>query len=204
MTKESRNTRHSLLKRAIDLDDDYAWKELFSHYKSFIYKILQEYNIRGTDADDIVQEVMVTLTKNLKTYNKEKGLFRTWFSRVIRNHALMRLRALRAHKEEMNRPSSELVDLSNLYESPELESKVEQEWKSYIVETALERVSERFNEKTMRIFKDALDGVPAQKNAEENGVTVNSIYIFRNRVKNAVTEEIRSLTKDLDHSDESQ
>jgi len=181
------------------MDDERAWEELFMHYRHFMYHIFSEYRIMGSDADDLVQEVMIILTNKLESYDVEKGQFRKWLSRVIRNQALMQIRKRKTQKEEMVRPSSDLVELVQISEASDLEQKVDQEWKAYITTQAMARVKERFSANTMYCFQASLKGESAEKIAQVTGIAVHSVYIFKGRVKKALMEEIRSLSDDLEH-----
>ena len=57
-------TRYSLLARAVQMNDERAWEELFRHYRFFMYHIFSEYRITGSDADDLVQEAWLTASLN--------------------------------------------------------------------------------------------------------------------------------------------
>jgi len=186
-------TRYSLLARAVEMDDERAWEELFTHYRFFMYHILGTYKITGHDADDLVQDIMLTLVEKLKSYDQEKGQFRKWLGRVISNACLMKIRKGKTLKAEMNRPT----DLDGAYESmakeSDLEARVEKEWKRYMAQLALQRITKDFHENTIKAFTLLLDGKEAPEVAEELGFSVSTVYMYKGRVKRALMAEIANL-----------
>ena len=78
-------TRHTLLQRAIDQNDETAWKEFVSYYQDFIVMVLSKMAVLPDYKDDLTQEILIKLWKNLESYNRERAQFRTWLSTIIRN-----------------------------------------------------------------------------------------------------------------------
>lgn len=66
---QSYQTRHSLLKRAATLDDDQAWEEFEQRYRRFILHILNKLNVISDDIEDLTQQILVVLTKDLRDYD---------------------------------------------------------------------------------------------------------------------------------------
>ena len=122
--KDQFQTRYSLLERAVDLEDQQAWEDLASHYRALIYRVAKDYRITDTDADDLVSEVMITLSQKISTYDRSKGKFRSWLGRIMQNQARMNLRKRKTMKSEMNRPSDHSVELLNIAKDSEIENKI--------------------------------------------------------------------------------
>ena len=78
-------TRQTLLQRAKNQDDQQAWEEFISYYKSFIQTLIYKMNFSGKDTEDLTQIILLNLWKTLAGYDKEKASFRNWMGAVIRN-----------------------------------------------------------------------------------------------------------------------
>lgn len=79
-------TRNTLLNNAWDHADD-AWHEFIAFYRPFILYLLQRIQIPSNDMDDVSQDVLLTLWRKLELYAKDKGKFKSWLSRIVRNTA---------------------------------------------------------------------------------------------------------------------
>ncbi len=88
-------TRCTLLQRARNLDDSYAWTELIEAYKRYIYVIIRSMNINQADTDDLMQQVTLLLWENLSSfeYRPGKSKFRHWISRITKNVVLNFIRS---------------------------------------------------------------------------------------------------------------
>ena len=83
-------TRATLLQRAKDPDNQAAWEELVTYYKGFILIVVRHMNISENDCDDLVQEVLIKIWRNLSKFeiDSDRAKFRTWLSTIIRNTVL--------------------------------------------------------------------------------------------------------------------
>lgn len=77
-------TSYTLLQRACDLGDDQAWEEFVQHYRRFILYILHRMGVAERDVEDLSQQILVALTRDLPGYDSSRTRFRTWLSVVIR------------------------------------------------------------------------------------------------------------------------
>ena len=84
---ENWNTRESIIQRIQLGTDDEAWEEFEACYRPFIYFLLKQVNVDFSDRDDVVQEILLNLHKNIRKYIKQNSRFRTWLGTVIRNTA---------------------------------------------------------------------------------------------------------------------
>src|SRR5262245_6448396 len=83
------DTSASLLDR-LRLQSDEAWQELYKLYQPLIHHwLLRDLTLRD-EADDLVQEVMSVVVRELPAFQRERsGSFRAW----LRTITLNRLRA---------------------------------------------------------------------------------------------------------------
>src|SRR5438045_1345453 len=83
------DTAVSLLDRLRDGTDQAAWRRLDSLYRALIRRwVLRDAALRD-DADDIVQDVMGVLLRELPRFRRERtGSFRRWMRTVTHNGAM--------------------------------------------------------------------------------------------------------------------
>lgn len=191
------NTSYTLLKRACDTEDDQAWDELVERYGRFILYILKELGVTDRDRQDVMQDVLLGLTRTLKNYDPCRSSFRKWLGTVIRNTSVNYFR------KRQSRPSS-FCELDSEHPADELKVPsdihqwIEEEWATYIGNLAMERVRQVFKGQAIEAFELGLDGKSASEIAEAAGLTVSSVYTLRKRVKQRLLLEVRSLTEELE------
>ena len=84
-------TSKSLLAKARDCSDQSAWRRLTELYEPLIERWVRPHVAQRADAEDLVQEVMTTLVRELPRFdhNHRPGAFRAW----LRTITIHRLRA---------------------------------------------------------------------------------------------------------------
>ncbi len=192
-------TSHTLLQRARNANDTDAWTLFVARYKNFIYYVLRQMNIQHADVEDLTQEILLNLWKNLDQYKKEKAKFRTWLGTIIRNTAMRHIqkqqkRKIRDQKSLENQPEIDGMLISE----PDLDRLIEQEWAAYITNLAMERVKEIFRGNAIKVFELSRKGRSLDDIADELGITKASANTLRNRVKNSLMTEIKQLVDETE------
>ena len=92
-----------------------AFEALYEQYKNLVFK--NAYLITGSreEAQDILQEVFVSVWKSRQTFNPDKGKLTTWLHRITVNKCLERKR-----KKKLTFVSLEKVDLPQTQSSDEV------------------------------------------------------------------------------------
>lgn len=80
-------TRASLLLRLSDAQDHEAWVEFVTLYEPVVYRLLRQHGLQDVDARDVMQELFLAVSRGIQHWNpdKERGSFRGWLRRVVRN-----------------------------------------------------------------------------------------------------------------------
>ncbi|BCX49023.1 DNA-directed RNA polymerase sigma-70 factor [Haloferula helveola] len=195
---EPYETRHSLIRRACDPGDQRAWVEFVENYRRFICYILHEIGVGRDEVDDLAQQILVRLTRDLPTYDRSRARFRSWLGAVIRNAAFTHLRTLKRRSAHLSRYGEQLLAEGPDGASSELEEFIESEWKTYVSSLAMERVRSVFQGQAMEVFEMGLDGRSADEISEATGLSISSVYTLRKRVKKRLYLEIRALTAELE------
>ena len=193
------NTRYTLLQRACDLHDEKAWEEFVGHYRRFIFYILHQLGVDSDDIEDLAQQILISLTRDLAGYDKTRARFRTWLGTVIRNAALAHFRKQRNRYARIQ-VFGEEQDIDYIAQPSEVDLRIEKEWSAYVANLAMERVREVFKGQAVEVFELGLDGRSAAEIAEATGLSVASVYTLRKRVKKRLYLEIRALVAELEPS----
>ncbi len=190
------STRHSLIQRLVSTDDDQAWGDFVAHYRPFTIAILSRMRVNHSDYDDLVQDILVKLHKNLSSYVKEKGSFHNWLATVIKNTVMTFLNK----QSRLNEKNEQLTDAVEFFktEDSEIDRAIQEEWKNYLLDKALDQLKEVVSENVLTCFKMTLDKVPVEEIAKKLNIKVDTVYITRNRMKSRMQIELKKLIHELE------
>ncbi len=188
-------TSASLLERLRTSPDEAAWRRLDDLYQPLIRRwLLRDPSLRE-EADDIVQEVMSVLVRELPGFRRQRnGSFRRWL-RTITAHRLAAL-----YRSRKNRPvalgcppeESPLTQLAD--PNSELSRQWDREHDHYVLSRLLELIAPLFEPTTLAAFRRmALDGIAPAQAAEELGLSLNAVLIAKSRVLSKLRQEAKGL-----------
>jgi len=139
---------------------------------------------------------MSNLVRDLKTYDRTKGRFRVWFSRLVRSTIQMhyRKRMLEERKTDAYLANAEI------YFKPEneMDAYFNKQWELYLMQLAMERIKDKYRGQAVEVFEMGLEGLSTQEVAQKTGLTETSIYKYRQRVKQSLMVEIARLHDELE------
>ena len=98
-------TRRTLLSRLKDWNDQASWREFFNTYWRFIYAVAIQSGLNDTEAQDVVQETVITVAKQMPgfKYDRSEGSFKNWLQKTahwkIRDHLRKRQRDQRDQRD---------------------------------------------------------------------------------------------------------
>ncbi|MCH2209222.1 MAG: RNA polymerase sigma factor [Lentisphaerales bacterium] len=193
-------TRQTLLQRAKDPNNAQAWEEFTSYYKQFIHVVLHQMNFRSADFDDAVQEIMIKIWQNLPKFEHDpnRGQFRTWLSRVIRNRLIDFIKQDSRYKKRVEKATEQYLEEEKLLPESELEKLVTKEWEKHITTCALNNVKELFSGSAIKAFELSLLGKHPKEISETLNIKQDSVRTLKNRVQLRLIKEIESLRADLE------
>lgn len=70
-----------------------AYGYLYQHYRGSLYNIILQIIPNEETANDVLQEVFITVWKNIDKYDAQKGRLFTWLHNVTRNAAINKTRS---------------------------------------------------------------------------------------------------------------
>ena len=189
-------TSHSLLERLRQRPEGDDWRQLVELYAPLLRAWLGRQGVQGADADDLVQEVLAVLVRELPRFehNQRAGAFRRWL-RLILVHRLRDFWRARQHRPEPAGGSDALRRLEEL-EDPDsgLSRLWDEEHDRHVVRRLLERIQGEVTPSTWQAFRRVvLEGKGEDSVAAELGLSVNAVFIAKSRVLHRLRREAGGL-----------
>jgi RNA polymerase sigma-70 factor (ECF subfamily) len=200
-------TRHSLLNRLKNLDDQQSWQDFYNTYWRLIYGAAIQAGLSDAEAQDVVQETVITVARTIKDFKvgAQFGSFKAWLLHTTRWRIADQLRKRPPDrgrslepppKEETPRtPTEERVpDPASL----NLEAVWDQQWRQNLVDLALEKVKARTDPAVFQMFDlHVCHQWPAHKVAHKLGVTLGQVYFAKYKIAASIRKEIKRLEKEM-------
>lgn len=189
-------TSATLLERLKDVRDADAWSRLVELYAPLIRMWAERLNVRGADADDLVQEVMAVVVRRFPEFvHPEKpGAFRGWLRAIAANCARSVWKSRKVHPTAPG--GTDFGSYLARLEDPadDFARAWEREHDLHVTRRLLDRIKGDFELRTWEMFaRFVLDGLSAEEVAAETGTTPNAVYIAKSRVLSRLREEAGGL-----------
>lgn len=194
-------TRSSLLTRLKNWDDQEGWKVFFDTYWRLIYSVALKSGLTDAEAQDVVQETVISVAKHIHKFerNRSLGSFKGWLRNIIRwriadqveKRSLSAKNIVPLYSDDGEAPDiAEIPDPGGVLQ----EDMWEEEWRTNLFQTAVQRVKRRVKEEHYFVFDlHVVRQWPVLKVAQKLGVSVGQIYLIKHRISTLVRKEIRAL-----------
>jgi RNA polymerase sigma factor (sigma-70 family) len=194
-------TRHSLLSRLKNWNNQDAWQEFFDTYWRLIYSVARKAGLDDAEAQDAVQDTILSVAKEMADfkYDKSKGSFKGWLKVVTKRRVmdLLRKRYRQLAAGQVN------IDATGIMDSlpdqagpccPELDDVWEEEWQRRLLEVAFERVKRTSPPRQFQMFELLhLQRLPVADIAKTLGVSRIAIHVAAHRIRKLLKIEVRRL-----------
>jgi len=189
-------TSLSLLDRLGDPSNATAWERLVEIYTPLIRSWVAQRANLGSDADDVVQEVLAVVVRRLPEFehNQRIGAFRCWLRTITVNCLRDYFRHGKRHPTAAGGSDVQAM-LDQLADSDSPLSKAwDEEHDRHLTRKLLAMIRPQFEDTTWRAFERmALDGLPAEAVAQELKISPNAVFIAKSRVMSRLRHEGRGL-----------
>jgi RNA polymerase sigma-70 factor (ECF subfamily) len=187
-------TSPSLLERLRQQPDPESWRRLHDLYLPLIQQWLSRMPGLRDEIDDITQEVLTVLVKELPTFQRRReGSFRAWLRMITAN----RLRSYWRDRQRQPVAGVEEIELlvQNLRDPhSELSREWDQQHDRHVLRQLLEVVRSDFSKSSWSAFERMqLDGASATQIARELGLSPNAVLLAKSRVLKRLREEAAGL-----------
>jgi RNA polymerase sigma-70 factor (ECF subfamily) len=182
-------THITLLQRLSDGQDASAWQEFCDRYGELITGFARRRNLQPADCDDVVQEVLLALSKAMPgfRYDPSKGKFRSYL-KTITLHAVFKRKLQKQgevdwqHVEEATRAACADEDTESAWEA---------EWRQYHLRRALRGIAAEFNTADQQAFQRyAVEGRDVRESADALHLSVDQVYQAKSRIMKRLSELI--------------
>jgi len=171
--------------RARDPD---SWTAFCDRYGDLIRGYARRRGLQPADCDDVVQDVLLALTKSLPgfTYDPSKGRFRAYLHTMV-VHAIQR----RWFQKRGERPLADSA-ASFISDGGDTDEQWESEWRQHHLRLAMKTIAVEFNATDRAAFESyALEGRDVRETAQELEVTPEQVYQAKSRILRRLGELVK-------------
>ena len=192
-------TRRSLITRLKRWDDGDGWQEFFDTYWRLIYGVALKAGLSETEAEEVVQETVVAVAKQMPTFRYDAaGSFKAWLLVIARRRIADQFRKREpwdCEQEPRNDASSRTSECERVPSSgADLEAVWDGEWRKNLVDAAMQRAKSRVTPRQYQMFDlYAVKAWPVLEVARTLHVSAACVYLAKHRVSRLVREELRKL-----------
>lgn len=171
--------------------DALEWRRVRDIYEPLIHSWLVRFPGIRDEADDLTQEVLVVLFRELRSFDRQRhGSFRAWLRQIAVNRVRTFWKA--RQKQPPAGCSADADQLLSQLEDPrsELSGQWDRDHDTHVLQKLLAIVQPDFEPTTWRAFRRfALDGLAAASVAEELGMSESAVVQAKSRVLKRLREE---------------
>lgn len=191
-------TSLSLLTRLRRSPESEAWNRLVELYAPLLRTWLRSYDVQANDADDLVQEVLLAVSGELKSFDHagHPGAFRAWIKQILVNR-LRKFWRGRGRRPEARGGSDVERRLEQLEDPASQLSRIwNQQHDQFVLRQLLALVEPHFSPNTWKAFcRVALEGASADTVAGELELSLNAVFIAKSRVLSRLRQEAEGLVE---------
>ena len=195
-------TRRSLIERLTNWEDRAKWQEFFDCYWRLIHSVARKSGLTEAEAQDVVQETVLSVAKNIGRFDSKAGSFKAWLLQLTRWRVVDQFRkrqpadaAARGGKDGTARDTATVDRIADTAAAT-LEASWDNEWRQSILDAAMDRVRRKVNAKHYQIFDCAVvKRWPVTKVASELRVNVAQVYLVKHRIAALLKQEVAALER---------
>lgn len=206
MEFDENRTSKILLDRIQDLDDQEAWSEFYQFYWQLIIGWAKLNGCSDTMAQDVFQETIVSLIKNLPffEYDSEKGRFRSYLKTIVIRRVRDAFRREGKYATEWGKEDTEQGGVFSSFENlPDPGHKndvdMDKHWVQTVLSQALQRAYAKVDDSTYKSFcMHVLDEMSVDQVASKIGTgRERNIYEHKHRMIEIIKREFITIIENM-------
>ena len=190
-------TRSSIINGIKDPCAQGAWARFFDRYAGFVFAVARQRGLRPDEADEVVQSVMAGVVNAMPdfTYDRGRGSFKSWLGKRVHWRIGDQLRKRSDHVPLDAVSADELTDAAPAAG----DSLADAEWNDMVIHAALERLRGMVSAEHFSVFHaSVIENWETGKVTAVYGVSRDSLYQIRKRVRAVFEELVKAVAAELD------
>jgi RNA polymerase sigma factor (sigma-70 family) len=198
-------TRQSLLERLKNWNDSSSWKAFFETYWRLIFAVARRAGLSEAEAEDVVQETIIAVARKMPDfhYDRSVGTFKGYLMFLTRSRIADHYRRKSYQSQGERHPRETPMDQEILENQADLggvdlDAVWEHEWKTQLLEAAMDRVRERSQARQFQMFQlHVCKGLTAREVATRLKVKLPEVYFAKYKISAAIKREVKRLEKSM-------
>jgi RNA polymerase sigma-70 factor (ECF subfamily) len=192
-------TRASLLERLRNWEDQQSWDEFRALYSGLIRRTARRAGLTEAEAQDIEQETLLRVAKNIHAFDPAGGNFKGWLLNQVRWRVATHFRNRRGeeklrHHSSREGESDQTATEERVPDPANLDEIWEDEWQKTLLERAVAQLCRRCNPKHAQILDlCVLRGKSAPEVARALEISVMTVYLVKTRLGRELKREVDRL-----------
>ncbi len=190
------DTRHSLILRLTDKRDIEAWDHFVSIYQPLVYRLARKKGLQDADAHEVVQEVMVAVSRAVDRWdpNQELGRFRDWLFTIARNLVINYVTRRKHAGIGTGDTAIQILLSQQQVESDESSGEFDAEFRREVFHWAAAEVRKQVRQRTWDAFwQTSIKGRSVVDVADELNMSVGAVHIARSRVLGRLRDAVQTI-----------
>lgn len=186
-------TRPSLIREIGDDATGGTWRDFFDLYAPAIYRVARARGLVRHDAEDIVQQVMLSVLSHIAgfDYQRDRGRFRAWIRRIAENKITDQFR-----RQGRAAAASGRAALAEVDGGTSLDEAWNRQWRRQDLLYCLQMVEADISPRRMEAFRlSMLHGVPPDETARRLEMSVGHVYAVRSLVMSMLRRQMAKLER---------
>jgi RNA polymerase sigma-70 factor (ECF subfamily) len=170
-----------------------SWNDFCDRYGGLIRGYARRRGLQPSDCDDVVQDVLLSLTNALPKfqYDPAKGRFRAYLFTVV-SHAVQRNWCQKQAPGSLEDGAASFIS-----DGCDADEQWETEWRQHHLRQAMKTIAAEFNAADRSAFERyAIDGRSVHDTAESLGLTVDQVYQAKSRILRRLSAVIHDQVHD--------
>lgn len=191
-------TRATLLFAVQTPENREAWEEFVVIYRPVIYRMARRRGMQDADAQDVTQNVLVSVSEAIKHYDQQPGTrFRHWLRRVAKNAIVTAMTRRPKDAGAGGSLAADLLSEQSQSVTPELEEELTTEYMREQFIRAAATVRTDVTPETWDAFElTVVQNMSCEAAAEQIGKSVGTVYAARSRIMKRLRDQIERMEQE--------
>lgn len=172
-------------------NDANVWRTYVDRYRPLLLGYARKLGLSDHDADDVAQQTLAAFCKAYQDgkYDRERGRLRVWLFAIARNQIITWHRRKRGREVQVAGEPDRTGFFESLDDENRMEQQWDQEWREAVMQQCLAEIRLEVEPRTFEAFElFAAKGLPAEKVAEQLGMTATAVFGAKRRILRRVRE----------------